>query len=480
MAFSKAPSQSTYQTEEIKLIYSLDNRSNTKVKDFISKNGIFEVTKGGATKDDLYTFFKRNGVSAYAGVLASSNIRGMYHWEDQDKLLVASDDNITIFVGSTGTLSTTLTPFTTTTGEVGFSEFNFDDGSTKVVIGDGTTLITVDSSNTVAVCFSPDLPPFEPSILTLDGYLFLIKTGTQDIYNSNLGDPLLWTAGDFITAEMIPDNLVRISRLSNYLIALGTASVEYFFDAGNAEASPLQRNDTPVKSIGFLGGYATYSNNVIFVGQSSTTSPEVYILEDFKMDMVESPMLKRYLKKDSVFTATMLSMAGHDFYVLTVDGLTFALDMNTKVWARWGLNSTETLPCQFATNVIVSGSGHVAVFSILGQSGVYFFNPDTYQDLGVNFDVVLQTPKQRFNTYHEKFMSRLIPVTDKTTGLLYVSWSDDDYATYTTERTIDLSIEQPKIHRLGRFVERGFRFRFEDNSPLRMYYVAVDYNIGLK
>jgi len=479
MAFTKAPSQSTYQTKDVKLIWSLDNREATLTKDFISLNGFYELTKSPATKDDTYSFVKREGITPYMYTLADSNIRGTYYWEDQDKLFIAYDDKIAIVVGSTGVLSTTVTPFTTTTGDVGFTEFYYDDGSSKVVAGDGAKLITIDSANTVVTSADADLPtPFEPHILFLDGYLFMIKDGTSDIYNSELNNPLSWVPGDFITAEMLPDTLIRISRLSNYLIAFGSASVEYFFDAGNASGSPLQRNDTPVKSVGYLNGFATHANKIYFIGQSATTSPELYVLEDFKIDVVENPMLRRYIQKDTEFTASIVSNGGHTFYVLTLTGVTFALDTDSKVWVRWGYQSESTLPIAFSTIIPIDGSGHCSVFALEGKDGMFFFNPAVYQDSSTNFPVVCQTPKQRFDSMHEKFMSRLIVLADRTTGNLDVSWSDDDYATYTTARTVDLSLKQPKLDRLGAFVARAFKFSFTNNSALKIDMVEVDYNIG--
>lgn len=480
MAFSKAPSQSTYQTKEVKLLWSQDTRETSTSTDFITRNAIFELTKDGATKDNTYTMIKRDGILKHPSASSSTNIRGMYYWEDQDKLLVADGAVVKAYKGSTGVFQADVYTFPSTTGVVGFSEFNYDDGSTKVIVGDGTKLISVDSTNTAVASTSVDLPPFQPDFLVLDGYLFLIKTGTQDIYNSNLGDPLAWTAGDFLTAEMLPDSLIRISRLNNYLIALGSDSIEYFFDAGNASGSPLQRNDTPVKQIGYLGGYAKYSNKIYFVGQSSTTSPDIYVLEDFKMDVISNAPIRRFLRKDAVYTGSIITLNGHDYYVISVGDVSFAMDIETKVWIRLGYQSTDKLTVSFAVNVPMDGVGNSSVFYLPLIGGIHYLKRNYYQDNGVNFEVVCQLPKQEFDTRHEKYMSRLVTYADKTTGDLNISWSDDDYTTFSTPRPVDLSLEKPKLNRLGRFVSRAFKLSFLSNSYLRMYYISVDFNIGTK
>jgi len=186
MAFSKAPSQDTYQTKPFKLIWALFNKFQTVREESIAVNGFFDVVKDKATRDDDYKFIKRPGVSVYPYSVNTTNIRGMYYWEDKDKFYIAYDSSIAIVKGSTGVLETLVTPFTSTSGEVGFTEFYYEDGTTKVVIGDGVVLVTLDASNVVAGPAAGVPSPFNPAIVYLDGYLFVVKAGTSDIYNSNL------------------------------------------------------------------------------------------------------------------------------------------------------------------------------------------------------------------------------------------------------------------------------------------------------
>lgn len=238
MAFTKAPTQSTYQNKDVKLLFNLDNRDGAFTKDQMAVNGFFDLINEKQIQERDYSFISRDGLFPLATV--STNIRGMYYWRDQNKIYVAYDDRIDILTATTGALVTTLTPFLTTSGDVGFTEFYYDTGSTKLVVSDGSQLITIDSANTVVTGVDADMPtPHNPHILFLDGYLFMLKTGTADIYNSNLNDPLAYTAGDFISAEMTADTLVRISKLNNYILALGSNSIEYFFDAANVSGSPL-------------------------------------------------------------------------------------------------------------------------------------------------------------------------------------------------------------------------------------------------
>jgi len=481
MAFSKSPSVDTYQTKEVKLIWALENRESGGTKDVLALNGFYDLLVDRTTQDREYQFVKRDGLSAYPADIPSTNIRGEYFWKDQNKLFVAYDDKIRVVTGDTGATLSTETPFTSTTGTVGFTEFYYDDGSTKIVAGDGEVLVTFDEANAMVTASDPDLPtPFKPTIVFLDGYLFIVKADTSDIYNSNLNDPTAWTSGDFLTAEMLPDTLIGISRLNNYLVAFGSGSIEYFFDAGNEAGSPLQRNDTPVKQVGYLGGYASYKNRIYFVGSSATASPEVFMLEDFKMEELGDANLRRQIRSSSTFSAAIVSYAGHDFYVLTHEGRTYQFDLDTKLWTELSFQDDASMGISVSAHLPISGKGYCSVVNVEGQTGLFYFDPTTAQDALVSFPVTLQTSNQQFNGFREKFMSRLQLIGDKTSAVISVSWTDDDYQTFNTPRTVSMNVRKPILNRLGRFLSRAFRFSYTGEHKWRLRGCEVDYNYGSK
>lgn len=460
---------------------AMDNRDEAGTKDVIALNGFYDIIQDKSTKTNKYTFTKREGTLEYPFEAPSANIRGVFYWEDQNKYFVAYDDKIAVVTATTGSLVTTLTPFVTTTGEVGFTEFYFDTGDVKIVVCDGSRLITIDSSNVVLTSSDVNLPtPMKPNVVFLDGYLFVIKSGTSDIYNSNLNAPLTFTSGDFITAEMLPDTLVRIARLSNYMVAFGTASAEYFFNAANASGSPLNRNDTPMKQIGYLGGLAHTNNMIIFVGQFNSTDPEVMMIEDFKLETLSAPPLRRYIQPNTTFQGCIISQGGHDFYVLTVGTITYTMDLQTRIWTRLAFQAGTTFPAKYSANMVITGTGNTSIVVVEGMSKMYYFDPDVFQDDAVNFTVRVQTEKQMFDTLHEKYMSRVLVVADQPNvdANLSISVTDDDYKTYSIARTVNLNHEAPTLHRWGRFRRRAFKLEHTANVPFRVEKLEVDFNIG--
>jgi uncharacterized protein YmfQ (DUF2313 family) len=380
-----------------------------------------------------------------------------------------------------------VTPFLTTTGDVGFTEFYYDTGSTKLVVSDGSRLITIDSANTVVTGSDVDMPtPHSPHILFLDGYLFMMKLGTADIYNSNLNDPLVFTSGDFITAEMTADNLVRIAKLNNYILALGSNSIEYFFDAANASGSPLQRNDTFVKNVGYVGGFARHENQIYFIGYSATTGYSLYVAEDAKLTSIKNPFIRRYLQPNTAFYASIVTMGGHDFYSITgtspSDTVTFFYDLDTKLWTRSTYQSEADLPIQYAFNATITGIGETSIISISGKNKIYYFNPNNLTDDSVGFTSVVQTDPLDFGSINQKYMSRLAIIADRPTSstLLNVSYSDDDYQSFSTPRDVELNIEYPILHQLGRFRRRALRLSYSGTNRIRLHRLEVSYNIGAR
>ena len=481
IAFNKAPSQSTYQTKDVKLIAEINNRDQTGTKDIIALNGFYDVIKNKVTGDNDYHFVKREGTVDYPYVVSGGSIRGMHYWEEQDKLYIATSDDVAIITASTGVLITSVTPFLTTSGVVGFTEFAYASGVIKVVCTDGARVATIDASNVLAIGADADFPAtVRPYPVFLDGYLFLSKQGTSDIYNSVLDDPLSWVPGDYITAEMLPDSLLRIERLNNYIVAFGTGSIEYFYDAANPSGSPLNRNDTPLKLVGYLGGLATHGNRLYFVAQANGTGPEVMMVQDFKLESMDNPPLRRYMAPYTSYEGAVISMGGHDFYVLDVGSLTYMMDLETRIWTRIAHKTDATFPIKYAVNLSIAGLGTTSLVAHRGNNGLHYFNPSIYQDSGVNFTCSFTTEDEAFDTSREKYMSRIVVMGDRpaTNADLTISVSDDDYQTFSTPRAVNLNQEFPLLTRWGRFRKRAFRCSLAANVPMRLRHLEVDYNIG--
>ena len=485
MAFTKSPENNTYQTKQIELMQELDSRTDSVSKDVSYLNCFFDELQNKLTQEKDYNIVKRAGLASFGSALPSTNIRGLYYWEDEDKLYAVSGNDIWIATASTGVhITTKAGALATLNGNVGFTEFLYDDTTVKVVLSDGTKVYTIDSANNVVTVTDVDLPtPHLPVPVFLDGYLFIVKADSADIYNSNLNDPTAWTAGNFISCEMFPDEVNHFAKLNNYLVVFGTSSIEYFWDAANASGSPLQRNDTPVKLVGYLGGFAQHGGRIYFLGNTTAGTPDVYALEDLKMENIGNAAVRKYLEVQAGdlgnSSATIVSFMGNDFYVFTIGPRTYVFDLKAGLWTNFAFKNNLNM---YITHSVCSSSPYVptSIVYINNEPNLLKFNPTVYQDDGVNFTMRTVTGNHYFGSYNQKAMHRLTITSDRPTtdASMDVYWTDDDYQTYTSSQAVNLNQELPSLTRLGRFRKRAFKLELTANVPLRLKRLEVDINLG--
>jgi hypothetical protein len=481
LAFTKTPVNSTYQTKTVSLLAELNSRGTVPTTDVDYLNCFPEVNKNKTTSEKSVHIRKRDGYSSFLTLVASTN-RGIYFWEDQARLYVATGNDITVYSIPDGTVLATLTNIfpTTTTGEVSFTEFLYDDGGVKIVVTDGTTLSTIDTANVVVASADADMPVHLPCIVFLDGYLFMIKQGTADLYNSDLNDPLAFTVGNFISSEIIPDKAIWLAKLNNYLLLFGNNSIEYFWDAANESGTPLQRNDSPTKFIGYMGGIAQLGSKIYFVGDFNHSQANVFMLEDFKMTPVGNESLSRYLNTvTGNVKGNLISFSGFNFYVLYAGSYTYVLELESSLWHRWSIGDDTFFNMNSSFNSKI-GLVNYSFFTLTDDNKLYRFLPSLYQDDGENITTRGVTNNEEFETRNKKFMSKLTVWADKPTGAspLLIQWSDDDYQTWNDGITIDLNQDHPSDGRLGSFRRRAFKWTHTANQPLRLGQFEVDLNMG--
>jgi len=478
MPYSKTPEQSTYQTKNVPLFFTVSSRDNTQAKDAQYINVFIESIQEKATQENINNVVSRPGTSLFK-TNTGSVVRGIYYWDVTGRWYYVVDDTM-YSVLMDGTDVHTVTTFTTSTGDVGFAEFLYISNSVDLVTTDGTTLKTINSSETVTDCTDPLVPiPHLTDIQVIDGYVLLVKSGTADIYNSNNDLPLAWTAGDFITAESLPDTITKATRMNNYYIAFGRKSIEFYWDAGEPSGSPFRRNETPFKTTGYVGGHMQSGNEIYFVGKSDGNSPEVFLLKEFQLSPISSPAVKKALETTDLSFAIKghsVSYAGQNFYVLVLNETTWVYDTDMHVWYRWKYKALDT----FYINNCITGfnSEYRTLVTLNNDPNLYMFDANTYQDNGTAFTCEINTNNDGFGTINQKVMNRLSFHADRIPADMNVSWTDDDYQTYSTPVAVSLNQELPCLRRLGRFRRRSFKYTYSANYRWRVRMAEAEINIG--
>lgn len=493
MAYTDTPSKNVEQNQKINLMATSHRRlGQGEELDYSLMNGVFEFDRTQGLKDEFRGIQKRDGVQVYLPAPNTDTRLGFYYWDKWNVNLLFFGNNLFVYSGLNNSLIfTASTPYTNTSPSLGITEYLYDTGEISLIVTNGTTLIEIKTTDGVTYTQTtgtdPDMPvPHNTKIVFMNGYLFLIKSGTADIYNSDLNAPLAFTSGDFISAESFPDGVVSIVRLNTYIAAFGSSSIELFYDAANVSGSPLKKYDISVRKIGLLSTVCEYENQLIFVGKSFNTPPKVYIMEDLRLQEINDPVIVRWLASLSSndITVSIIQHTGHCFFVISAGNQTWQYDLEFKTWSKLNSNFINGFPIE---NSFVQKGKYNSIFTFKESPGIYTFTQGYGLDdlgignVGIPYIFEVYTEKTNFNTYRPKFGGRLRIHCDTRSAsneVLNVRWSDDDYQSFTNFRTLLISNLGSFMYRLGYFIDRAWNIRYIGAAPLRIYDMELDFTLG--
>jgi hypothetical protein len=462
-----------YHTQRFSFIGSPQQRDGSYIKDQRFLNMYPELIKSPISDGKKYYLKKRPGVSAYQS-LPTGLSQGMFYWNDAYYYAI----NGFLYQNSNPTPILALTQNTT---DVGFCEYRTDSVD-QLFICDGFNAWLLNPNNTFT--FISTIPKVHlPYPIFLDGYIFVALANNQNIFNSALQDPTTWPSDGFIDAEMYPDNVVALTKAQNYLVAIGSESVEFFYDNANATGSPLQRNAPAVSQFG-CPAPATINQTekeVILVGQTGNGGRTCWVISGFQPTEIANEPVREALDAESdqigIANAFTIQISGHKFYVLNLrlSSRTFVYDFEEQMWHEWSSGLLQNLfPYRYAAD---GNAGYPVLLGYNGGQSVAL-SPNNYTDLGNPIDCVVTTSKIDFDTIMRKRIFRLSLITDSPNGdtsvPMTVDWSDDDYNTWVGNRTLSIGPLYPTITQLGYTRRRAFRFTYQQPYPLRMEAFEVD------
>lgn len=355
----------------------------------------------------------------------------------------------------------------------------------QVYISNGISAFYFDTATLTVTPIGASHPAVTvPGSAFLDGTMYVMDSSAR-IYGSNINDLATWSALNFITAQIEPDPGVAIAKQLIYVVAFKQASTEFFYDAGNPTGSPL----LPVQNAKIPYGCAVpmsvvdIAGDLYLISSTNTQRYRIMRLSGLKPSFVSTPEIERYLN-ESLFGDTYgwaCTFAGHTFYCVSTPFRTLAFDVDLGVWAIWETASGGRLPfvasagratTETQTLLLSRNSGRV----FQGISASYYSDYETAIDTAptpINFEVV--TPNFDGGTRNIKVLSKMRFMCDQnSTGTLEVCWSDDDYKTWSSWRSVNLQDPQPQLTDLGSFYQRAFWFRSSSPGPLRIRAVDLD------
>jgi hypothetical protein len=495
MAFSNSPQFETYKTIQVKFDATPTFRSGdtAAARDSAIRNMFYDrVSQENKTRE--VSLKKRPGLVATTWSLGkdsgASTVNGHYYDSDSNRFYWAVNSRVYYVAPNISNTPVLVATLTTSGLPVGFCEFlRASDMKRFIAFSDGQELWLDEIGGTATKVTDADLPvPHLPQPVQLDGYLFVAAKNTNDLYNSVNDDPFSWEPTDYISAEMTGDYITKLATNRNYIVAFGTNSLEIFWNAAVETGSPMKRNESGFKRVGYLAGICTIGDKLYFVGQDQNKTVSVYVMDGFKLDRISNEVVDRSLEQltttqngldaVSLVDGITVTVDGHSFYLIQNTNTCWAYDLDEKMWYEWLSPTNDRLNIQAAW-AKYGGGQYVAVGS---QTTISLLSPAVYQDFGANFTCRYVTEDIIAGTLNWKSCSRAMLQADRHlptgTSNVQLSWSDDDWNSSSTVQSINVFSASPYITRLGRFRTRSFKLEYADNYPLRMQQLDLDINVG--
>ena len=406
-------------------------------------------------------------------------------------------------------------------------------------INTATSTITVTvassaSSTSVALTKEPIAKMLSANFLTtgvyrsafaaMDGYLFY-STDDGYVNNSDLNSAIVYSANARLAVQQSPDPSVAVAVQNNALLVLGTNSKEVFQNAGLASGSPLQRIAQAAERIGCIDqrSLTMIEDDIYFVSTPYEGDVGVYRIRGLKAQRISTPNVDRIIgtaATNGAIYASSYRQGGYPYASFTVsmaqDGpaSNFLLESGDALLLESGdnllledtpaqtasfvrqlvynitLNLWSEWDCDEATFIDSVGSGTnnqlLATSRFVTGGKIYKIDPMTsgevYQDDGSTYTMEIRTSRINHGTSKVKFIDEIRLICDQqTTGTASLSYSDDDYKTWSTARDFDLSVQEPKLTRLGSYSGgRAYKLTHASNAPFRAEAIEIDYRVGTR
>lgn len=336
---------------------------------------------------------------------------------------------------------------------------------------------------------TPDRSP--PGVVALDGFAFIIGNheATSDtdfsfsrIYNSNLGDFGVWGATDFIASNK-PGFLKSLALHHRHIVAFGENSIEFFYNAGHQVGSPLTNRLDLSYDIGLIPSFlygtddnvhsriVRYGDRLFFIGRPHKGSAGIYVLDNFKVIQISTPAVERLLKDDgSSVIRGVLSFNNKDFLIVNHDpfaSFSLVLDLEENIWYEWTVNYDRGV---VGKKLAISGSSSL-------------FNAKTLKDDGTNYEISIITPRINDidgNSRGLRKFCNFIIIDSDSPGVkteVGVSFSDDDYQTFSSSRIIDINNKRKRAFRWGHFFERAYKISYTGDNNFKLYTLDMDISL---
>jgi hypothetical protein len=442
------------QLASLPLYAPLSNRNESVLKDSRLINGFVEKGQGESGQD--VWIYKRPGLKVSA--TAAGTGLGVFNWKN---------DIYSIFNGhlykngvDKGAVDTTSSyTFTSCLGATPklflknkAKAYNYDDGGGLVAVTDVNYPAT-----TVRGC------------VYLDGTTYVMEPSAV-IDGCNFNDPTTWDPLNKVSVQIEPDAPQCLDKQLVYAIAIKTIETEVFYDAGNGTGSPLGPVQGSKIGVGARSAESVVrcGDDLAWVGTTREGAVQVMFMSKVHGEAISTPSVERLLEHVdfSVTYAWAARVSGHRYYVVTSknSNLTLAFDLSAGAWYIWTDANGNYLPIVSSTY----DSGANSILQHESNGKLYTFDSTNFGDDGSVFTVSVFTANYDGGLRSKKTCSTVDVIADEISTNVAVSWSDDDYQTFSTPQSVNLNQERVMFQDGSSFRKRAYCITHTDNTFLRI------------
>lgn len=460
------PGDHELQTIRIPWMGNPTNRDTVTSKDQRYLNVYFDILKSAEGAKSYYLCKRPGYATLNRPPAGNAAARGIYSWNGKLYSVFANK----IYSGTTD-LGVTLT---TSTGQCFFAEAHPAAVTQQLCINDGIKLYAISTTDVVTTISTIPTPNVR-SLITFDRYWFTLQTNTA-LSQSNLDDSATWDGAKIIYSNMFNGSGVAIGHQNNLVYVFGNDFIQAFYDAANNSGSVLANVEQASQQIGCASTDSLFhdENIMMWVSNSKSGGYTVQKLEGSTgLEEISTPGINRILRQEGTSISSCLGrfmrIGGHSFYLLTLMGQarTLVYDLEAQLWLEW----TDTAGT--ASFPLINFTQHLN--TLVGQHAtngtIYTLSENTYQDDSVNFPVFGRFKRLDLDDNRRKFCksAELVGDIQSSTTNVSLQYSDNDYVTLSTARTLDMAQSCPRTGSpLGNFKRRSWQISYTGANPLRM------------
>ena len=316
----------------------------------------------------------------------------------------------------------------------------------------------------------------------MDGFA-LIMTTRGRLWASDVNSITAWTANSFGATNAYPDTGVAAIRRGTYVMAFCSTHLEFWSNAG-LSPFPLARAAAMTVKVGAVSAdaIARIADTIFWAGSAPEGGLSVFQY-DGSLSRISPPEIDSalILAGASNISLTTIRFYGLSFVLVKAGPLTYVYCVEEKMWHEW----SSTTPLWYKCAAVPSGGTMVnyAVSNVSTSGKVFLMNHASlvFTDNSAAYTARIQLPVMDLGTNKRKFWHDIELVGDRetSTSAITLSYSDDDFQTYTTvSPTGDLSASRVRWTRLGSSRRRGWVWTHAAATPMRLEAAEGNVTIG--